>query len=278
MLIKFVTILIFFGFLYFDSFGQTQTDSTEHVSDTIVYVPDTVIIKKTVYLPKSKRQRKDTLSWYAGLGYNYGQSFISPNPSKISYNSISAVSIYVGKKSKNLYTDIGVGLLNLNASVSYKSTLTRQGQTTKLVTDTIDIYYQLQNGILLPNYVTETKNVTNVYTYQQDSAYSHKLRLVYLQIPINITYFVSISKFKLGPSIGIKPSFLLTDINKFSHTSTIHTFLMYGNAGLNVAYQFSKQFMFETSINHQFTLSRNTDDAIGTLPFQNIGIAAKYFF
>ena len=270
MISRVILTYIFFNLLI--NVAYCQSDNTELASDSIVFVPDTIVIKSTFYLHKSKKTRKDSLDRYVGIGYSFGKSFINPNTS-VDYSNISCVNVYIGKKVKNLYADIGIGFMSMavNSYTSYSKT--KQGEITRIVLDTIDTYFQ--GGV--PVNVTEPKEITTVYAYQQDSTVNNKIKLTYLQIPLNITYLFSFNKLRFGPQLGIKTCFLLNNINSYSNQN-IHTFMMYASGGLSIGYQASKKFLIEAVINQQFSLSKSSIDAIGTLPFQNIGLGAKYFF
>jgi hypothetical protein len=254
--------------------AYSQSEINEPISDSIVYIPETVIIKQTYYLPKNKRIRKDTLGWYIGGSYQYGKDNFS---SSTIYNNISTVSASIGKKNKNLYTEVGIGFMYMNAKYSNSIQTTKQKTTNREVIDTIDTYYQQIGGVEVPVYVTQTKTVTDVKNYQSDSLYANQIKLSYLQIPINFTYLFSIKKFKIGPQIGIKPCFLITDLTMYSNYD-VHSFLMYGSAGINIGYQFTKKMLLIADINEQFTFQESSMEAIGTMPFQNIGISVKYLF
>lgn len=271
MIPKFSSICLFFIFYF--NMAYSQSDSTGFLSDSIVFVSDTVIIKSTYYLPKST---KDSLDRYAGIGYIYGKSIISPNTAN-AYSSVSCINVYIGRKVKNLYANIGIGIMYMVANSYSTFSKVKQNQSRKTVSDTIDTYYQMKNGVLTPVYVTEPKDVTTVYTYRQDSTVNNKIKLTYFQIPFNISYLFSIKKINIGPQLGIKTCFLLTNVNSYP-AKNIHSFIVYANAGLSAGYQVSKKLLIEADINHQFSLSKSSAESIGTLPFQNIGLSAKYFF
>lgn len=240
-----------------------QTDSSAVIYDTVVVKEAPVIIQKTVYIPDTSKTMVSK-KWI--LGINLAKQVFqnqAGNDYKLAFDNFYSPQMYVGKAFGKTILTLGLSYKSINANYLYNGSYNLQGKRLVSIIDTIDVYYKNVNGVITPQYVTETKNINEYYTFKRDTIFSGNLTAKYIDLPLQIGYQFQYKNIVLLPNIGLTTSLLINNATLLAQnnkTSFNKTYLS-ANAGFKVGYSISNTFILgiKGEINKNITNVLNTD-------------------
>lgn len=276
MKFKFVFIVLL-SIIFFQPCFSQQTDSTNMIFDTVYVESAPVVITETVYISEPATQTKKPNNYFLELklaeGF-YTNNQIQSTNSKFSIQNSYSSTISFGKTLGHFSVTTGIGFKGLSIQNQSDSLYNLFGQKTNQIVDTVDVYYQIVNGISTPKYVTQLVNKIEPYSYQKDSINKSVSYLKYLEIPLIINYSITKNKFAFEPSVGLLGSILISSPSELKVLNATSYCSLLG--GISVLYKLTKSL----SIGCSYQFQNNITNIIKTdnikIANNNVGVNLKY--
>lgn len=272
-----VVFIVLLSIIFFQPCFSQQTDSTNMIFDTVYVESAPVVITETVYISELPSKTKRTNNYFLELklaeGF-YANNQIQTIDSKFSLQNSYSSTISFGKTFGHFSVTTGFGFKGLSINNQSDSLYNLYSQKTNLIVDTVDVYYQVVNGVSTPKYVTQLVNKIEPYTYQKDSINKSVSYLKYLEIPLVINYSIAKNKFAFEPSVGLLSSILISSPSELKVLNASNYFSLLG--GISVLYKLTKSL----SIGCSYQFQNNITNIIKTdnikIVNNNVGINLRY--
>ena len=274
--IAFLIILSIFGI---STCYSQETDSSNVIFDTVYVESAPVIITETVFISEPPKIKKHNNKYFFDIKLMegvYTKNSISSSKSSFSLQNSYSSSITFGKEIGHFLINIGVGFKGLSVQNQSDSLYNLYGQKTVQILDTLDVYYQLANGVSTPKYVTQLVNKIEPYSYQKDSTSNQVSYLKYLEIPLSLGYKMTKANFTFEPSVGILSSILLATPSELKVLNAKSYFSLTG--AMSVLYKLTDFISVGCSYHFQNNINSLLKDSTDKIASNNIGFNFRYTF
>lgn len=274
-----ITFLILLPVFGISTCYSQETDSSNVIFDTVYVESAPVVITETVYITEPPKIKKHNNKYFFDIKLMegvYTKNSISTSKSSFSLQNSYSTSITFGKEIGYFLMNLGLGFKGLSVQNQSDSLYDLYGQKTVQRLDTVDVYYQLVNGISTPKYVTQLVNKIEPYSYQKDSTSKKVSYLKYLEIPISLGYKISKANFTFEPSVGILSSILLDSPSELKLLNAKSYLSL--TVALTVLYKFTDFISVGCCYHYQNNITSLFKESKTTIASNNIGFNLRYTF